>query len=120
MPAPKRTRAYRQGLWAETAAACLLRVKGYRVLERRFRSPVGEVDLIVVRRRRLAFVEVKLRAGLDAAAWSVTPHQQGRIVRAADYWLARHPAYQRHDIAFDVILMAPWARPRHMQSAFQV
>lgn len=119
MDEARRRKAYRKGHWAEFAAAALLRLKGYRILERRFRSPAGEIDLVALRRRRLAFVEVKVRATTEAAAWSVTPAQRQRIARAAEHWLARAARFADRDIAFDVILLAPWSLPRHVQSAFE-
>src|SRR5205085_1078996 len=67
-PSPERQAAFRRGLSAETRAALLLRVKGYRILARRWQSPVGEIDLVAWRRRVLVFVEVKARARLDDAA----------------------------------------------------
>lgn len=115
-----RRAAERSGLAAERAAAWLLALKGYRLLDRRYRSPAGEIDLIASRGRRLAFVEVKRRASGADAAWAVLPRQQQRIARAAGHWLARRPAYAGHDIGFDVVLVAPWSLPRHLRDAFRV
>ena len=115
-----RRAAERSAHWAERAAALLLILKGYRIIARRYRTPVGEIDLIARRRRRLAFVEVKYRRSLDAAAWAVTSRQQARIARAGEYWLAGHPEFAGDDIGFDVILTAPWSRPRHLRDAFRV
>lgn len=95
-------------------------IRGYRVLERRYRSPAGEIDLVAVRRRRLAFVEVKMRATRDQAAWSVNPRQRARIARAAEHWLARRPGFHGHEIGFDVMLIAPWTVPQYMKDAFRV
>jgi hypothetical protein len=64
-----------RGALAELAAAALLMLKGYRIIERRHRSRSGEIDLIATRGRRIAFVEVKLRASVDAAAASITGFQ---------------------------------------------
>lgn len=114
-----RRRAERRGFRAEALAALLLALKGYRILARRCRTPVGEIDLVAVRRRRLVFVEVKVRGRAEAAAWALTPRQQARIARAAEYWLAHRSAYHGHDIGFDVILLAPWAWPRHLRDAFR-
>lgn len=111
---------YRKGLRAESVAAALLAVKGYRILARRFRSGVGEVDLIARRGRRLAFVEVKTRATAEAAVWSVTPRQRRRIARGAEAWLSRNPHHLHCDMAFDVVLVAPRAWPRHLKDAFRV
>jgi len=61
----RRVRAYRRGLFAETVAALLLRLKGHRILARRYRTPVGEIDLVALKGKRLAFVEVKRRRSFE-------------------------------------------------------
>jgi putative endonuclease len=116
----KRVRAYRSGLVAETLAALMLRLKGYAIVAQRYKTPVGEIDLVALKGRRLAFVEVKRRKTAEDAAWTVPARQRRRIVRAAQYWLAGHPDYAGHDLAFDVVLAAPWAMPRYIENAFQV
>ena len=70
--AERRRRAERQGLWAERLAEILLRLKGYRILDRRYRTKVGEIDLIARRGKRLAFVEVKRRKSQDEALDAIT------------------------------------------------
>jgi len=117
---PARRRAERKGQWAEAVAAILLQAKGYRILERRFRSRAGEIDLIARRGKRLAFVEVKLRPVLSDAAWAVTPRQQARIARAAEHWLAKNEVKGDFDVSFDVMAVVPWKWPRHIASAFRV
>ena len=88
------------GLSAESRAAALLIAKGFRILARRWRSPVGEIDIVARRRHLLVFVEVKAREPLDDAAWSVTERQRARIVAAAEAWLARYPGreHPRHPL----------------------
>jgi len=115
-----RAKAYRRGVFAETLAALLFRLKGYKIVAQRYRSPVGEIDLVALKDRRLVFVEVKRRKALDEAAWTVPAKQKRRIVRAAQYWLASHPDFTTYTIAFDVVLAAPWAWPRHIENAFPV
>jgi putative endonuclease len=58
----KRQSAERGGRRAESLAAWWLRLKGWRILARRVRTPVGEIDLVARRGRTIAFVEVKARA----------------------------------------------------------
>ncbi len=116
----RRVKAYRRGVFAEKLVALLFRLKGYAILARRYETPVGEIDLVALRGRRLAFVEVKRRKTADDAAWTVTARQRRRIVRAAQYWLASHPSFAGHDIAFDVVLAAPWRWPRVIANAFPV
>ena len=107
----------RQGHRAETLAAMLLRLRGYRILARRARTPLGEIDLIAVRGRRLVFVEVKRRATGEAAEAAITPAQRARIRRAASLWIARNERYQSHEIAFDLMLIVPRRWPRHLRDA---
>ena len=79
-PSPERVAAFKTGLSAESRAAAFLVAKGYRILARRFRTPVGEIDVIARRFNTVAFVEVKARATLDGAAESITERGKGRIV----------------------------------------
>jgi putative endonuclease len=118
-PRPRRVAAFRAGLSAEGRAAAFLIVKGYRIVARRFRSPVGEVDIVARRGRVLVFVEVKARKRLDDAAESLLPRQQRRIAAAAAYWLSEHPDDAMSDIRFDAILVAPGHLPRHIPAAFE-
>ena len=116
---PARVAAFRTGLSAESRAAAYLMAKGYRILAKRFRTPHGEIDIVAKRRNLLAFVEVKARATLDAAAYSVLPQQQRRIAAAAGAWLAAHPEDAESAIRFDAMLVAPRTIPRHIPAAFE-
>ena len=118
VPRPERQIAFRTGISAESRAAAFLIAKGFRILARRWRSPVGEIDIIARRRALLIFVEVKARDQLDDAAWSVTDRQRLRIVAAAEAWLARYADDRIRDIRFDAVLIAPRRLPRHIPSAF--
>jgi putative endonuclease len=117
-PQLERQVAFRVGISAESRAAALLIAKGFRILARRFRSPVGEIDIVARRRHLLVFVEVKARERLDDAAWSVTERQRARIIAAAEAWLAGHPDPSIQDIRFDAMLGAPGRMPQHIPAAF--
>jgi putative endonuclease len=117
-PRPERQAAFRFGLSAESRAAAYLIGKGFRILARRWKSPVGEIDIVARRRSLLIFVEVKAREKLDDAAWSVTPRQQQRIAAAAEIWLANNPDATFTDIRFDAVLVAPGRLPQHIPAAF--
>lgn len=119
MSTAQRRRAWSRGRRAETLAAWWLRLKGYRILARDLRTPVGEIDIIARRGGVLAIVEVKARDNLAAAADSLRPRQQGRIERAAGAFLASRPALARLQPRFDVILMAPGRLPRHLPDAWR-
>ena len=103
---PARQIAFRTGISAESRAAAFLIAKGFRILARRWKSPVGEIDIIARRRSLLVFVEVKARERLDDAAWSVTDRQRLRIAAAAEAWLARNADDRIRDIRFDAMLVA--------------
>jgi len=115
----KRRAAYRAGHLAEAAALVLLLLKGYRPLARRHKTPLGEIDLIVKRGRTIAFVEVKARPTRAEALESVGRMAEGRIVAAADMWLARHPAATGYDLRYDMVLVTPWRLPKHLPDAFR-
>jgi putative endonuclease len=117
--APERQAAFRLGLSAENRAALYLVAKGFRVIARRWRTPVGEVDIVARAGNLLVFVEVKARARLDDAAYSVTDRQKRRIAAAAAAWLADHPDDAMRDIRFDAVLVAPRRLPRHIPAAFE-
>ena len=91
-PQAARQQAERRGHLAEARAAMMLRLKGYRILDRRWKSPAGELDLVIRRGNAVAFVEVKTRSSADEALASVSPRQRRRIVAAAHHWLAANPA----------------------------
>jgi putative endonuclease len=117
-PRPDRVEAFRLGLSAESRAAMFLIAKGYRILARRFKTPLGEIDIVARRRRALVFVEVKARETSGDAAESVTARGKQRIVAAAEMWLARDPADAQAEIRFDVVLVTPGKLPQHIPNAF--
>lgn len=115
----RRQHSERMGRAAELLAAIYLMVKGYRILARRARTPYGELDLIAVRGRRLAFIEVKYRSSLETAARSVSTAQSARMGRAAEHWAWKHPAYRTHRFGLDAVYLAPWQLPQHRIDGLQ-
>jgi putative endonuclease len=116
---PEKIAAFGLGISAESRAAAWLLAHGYRILARRWKSPLGEIDIIAARRHTLIFVEVKARATLDEAAEAVTERQKQRIAAAAEVWLAANPMPTIRDMRFDAILVAPGRLPRHIPAAFE-
>jgi putative endonuclease len=108
------------GRWAESLAAWSLRLRGYRIVARRFRTPQGEIDLVARRGRLVAFVEVKARIDLEQALAALGPHQRERTARAAAWFLARHPSYAGHALRFDLVAVRPWRMPRHLIDAWRL
>ena len=116
---PKRRKAYARGRRAEALCALLLRLKGYRILARGFRLPVGEIDLIARRGGVLAAVEVKARRQAVVAMEAVTPRQRRRIARAAEGFLSRRPDCDNLTVRFDIMVVLPWRLPRHRPDAWR-
>lgn len=109
----KRRERERQGRRAEGLAAWWLRLKGWRILGRRVRTPLGEVDLIARRGRIVAFVEVKARASDDAAGLALDEWRLRRVAAAAGA-LAHRYARPGDDVRIDAIFMVPRRFPRHL------
>ena len=104
----------RRGTVGELVAAALLMAKGYRILARRHRTPHGEIDIIAVRGKRLAFVEVKRRGSIAEAEAALTGGQARRIGDAAEHWVAARPRYREHEMGLDAVLVVPGHWPRHL------
>lgn len=94
------------GLQAEELAARFLTRHGLRVIERNYRCPGGEIDLVCREGRTLVFVEVRYRQHLShgGAAGSITAGKQRRIVLAARHYLASHSC-AGVDCRFDCLLL---------------
>lgn len=114
----KRLRAYRKGHRGEWLAALALMVKGYRIVARRYRTKLGEIDLIARRGDLIVIVEVKVRPTLASAMEAVVFMSERRIEAAADLWLARQPDYGRLSVRFDLVAVLPRRWPVHVQSIF--
>jgi putative endonuclease len=104
----KRRTAYRRALM----------LKGFRIVERRYRTKLGEIDLIARRGDLVLIVEVKARATLEQAMEAVTVTTMKRIESAADLWLARQPDYANLSLRFDMVAILPWRWPVHVPAIF--
>lgn len=117
-PSPTKRHAYLWGIAAEWLAAALLILKGYKIIRRRYRNKLGEIDLIAQKHDTLVFVEVKARKIERAALESISARQKIRIERSARIFASR-PPYHRHAMRFDVIACSPWSIPTHIINAWQ-
>lgn len=117
-PKTPRQLAEHDGRRAEFWAELYLRAQFFRVLHKRYKTPVGEIDLIVSRGVWTVFVEVKARKHHTAEEEALGAVNQQRIARAANYFLMRHPHLADTPLRFDVIFLAPGRWPRHVRNAF--
>ena len=111
--------AERRGKTAERLCLWHLRLKGYRILAQRYKTPMGEVDLIARRGSVLAAIEVKARPDFDRANEAITPRQRRRIARALAHFLGGRSDLASLTARFDVMLVVPRRWPRHVVDAWQ-
>ena len=114
-----RQQARRRGIAAETLCVWLLRLKGYRILARDLRTPVGEIDIVARRGRTLVAVEVKRRGRLEDAAEAIGRDQRRRILRALGWFAQRQPDGDRLSLRFDAMLLDGGLLPRHIRDAWR-
>ncbi|MBI2351933.1 MAG: YraN family protein [Deltaproteobacteria bacterium] len=112
------------GKEGERIAEIYLRKKGYRIVERNYRCPVGELDLILLDRRVVVFVEVKTRSDdrFGAPLESVGPRKQQKMIKTALFFLSRHRLHNR-DARFDVVgISYQGGEPmvEHVENAFEI
>jgi putative endonuclease len=111
-----RLRHYRRGHRGEWLAALALMLKGYRILARRYRTRLGEIDLIARRGDLVLIVEVKVRPSLVQAMEALPRLSERRIEAAADLWLARQPDHARLALRFDMVAVVPRRWPVHVEN----
>jgi putative endonuclease len=103
---------YQTGLLAESLCRLALRLKFYRIV-------LGEIDIIAARGDTVALIEVKARRSQREAVEAIHHRQRERLQRAANDFLARHSAFHRHNLRFDVMLVAPGSWPVHIKDAWR-
>jgi putative endonuclease len=93
-----------KGAAGEDAAARFLKREGYRIVERNYTCPPGEVDIVAREGSCLCFVEVKARSGpgYGSPLEAVTKHKQRQIIRAAQHYLVTQRVPEC-DCRFDVV-----------------
>ena len=105
------------GRRAERLAGWWLRLKGWSILDRRVRTPAGEVDLVARRGALVAFVEVKSRRTAAELDFAIDERRLARVAAAAEILFPRY-AQPGDDARVHVVLLAPGTRPRHIENAW--
>lgn len=112
-----RLAAEKLGRRGETIAAWFLRLKGWRVVAARVKTPRGEVDLIARRGKTIAFVEVKARANVRDLATAIDAYRLRRVAAAAEILLPKY-GKECENMQIDVIMVAPWRWPNHLPNVW--
>ena len=105
-----------RGYFGEFVATLLLLCKGYRILEHRYKWNGGEIDIIAKRGNKISFVEVKTRKSEEKCQIAITPQQLNKIRKTSQLFLKRNPKYLNCDLSYDVILVADWSLPKHIEN----
>lgn len=114
----RKQRSERKGRRAEWLAALALMLKGYRIVSLRYRTPVGEIDIVARKRDLVAFVEVKARKDLAAGVDAVNFPAQRRIAAAGELFISRQRDSARLSWRHDIVVISPWRWPVHLVDAF--
>ena len=112
-----RLAAEKLGRRRENIAAWFLRLKGWRVVAARVKTPRGEVDLIARRGKTIAFVEVKARANVRDLATAIDAYRLRRVAAAAEILLPKY-GKECENMQIDVIMVAPWRWPNHLPNVW--
>jgi putative endonuclease len=109
--------SFKLGIIAEYIVLVLYLVRFYRILFRRYKTGLGEIDLIVVKGKTLVFIEVKARkCGLHEGI--VSNQQIRRIKNTAELFLSKNSKYQKYNIRFDFALITPYKLPVIIQNCW--
>lgn len=114
----RKQRFERKGRRAEYLAALALVLKGYRIANMRYRTPVGEIDIVARKGDLIAFVEVKARRDLAAGVDAVSYPAQRRIAAAGEVFISRQSDSAQLSWRHDIVVVSPWAWPVHLKDAF--
>ncbi|HEY1096810.1 MAG TPA: YraN family protein [Alphaproteobacteria bacterium] len=112
---------YKKGRWAELYAAVYLWCRGYKILAWRYKTKLGEIDLVARRGPMLVFIEVKARTGRLAGLDAVTDRSWQRIARAAAQF-QRNYAYRAgktYHWRYDLMVVTPWRLPYHQRDTYR-
>lgn len=113
-----RAAAEARGRRGERTAELWLRAKGWAILDRRRKTPAGEIDLVARQGGTVVFVEVKWRAKAAELDYAIDHYRLRRVAAAAEM-VAHEYAKEGEDLRVDVILLAPRSLPRHIVNAWQ-
>lgn len=114
------SQTHKKGLLAEWRARVHLRMKGYRIMGKRLRTPAGEIDILAKKRGTWIIAEVKYRADKDTALNAISPDQQTRLINASRWVMNEYHLNQDTPMRFDAIILWGRFRIKHIKNAWQI
>lgn len=111
---------YKTGLWAEWRAKLYLRLRGYKIMAHRLRTPVGEIDVLARHGTTWVVVEIKYRKQPQQALYSIRNKQKQRLIKASLWVMSTYNLSQDTDFRFDAIFISPNHPITHVKNAWQM
>ena len=112
--------SYYSGLFAEFIAKIYFFFAGYEIVRSRYKTGkgfgAGEIDLILLKRHEIIFVEVKKRNNFILATDSITQKQLFRIKNTINFFFAKNSQYQNYDIRFDIVVFNKFYLFKHFKN----
>lgn len=110
---------HKLGIWSEYLAILFLRLKFYDILCTRYKTYLGEIDIVARKGNTIIFVEVKARRNLNPNYEVVSKNQINRIKRAAMSYISSRRCYNKtSDIRFDLIVISKLVSINHIKNAW--
>lgn len=104
---------YYFGLWAERVAIIFLRLKGYQIMEWRWKNHFGEIDIIARKSNIIVAIEVKARRSEILIEQVLTPNQMNRIKNSLNFYISKNKKYQNYNLRLDFISFNKFLLPKH-------
>lgn len=118
MTKPVRFTSYIKGVLAEAYVCAYLMLYGYKIIAQRYKTKLGEIDIIAKKGDITAFIEVKMRKDRTAALEAVTVRSQKRIIKTAQAYMAKAQGTVVDQYRFDVVVVGLWGKLEHIKNAF--
>ena len=111
-------RAYYYGQISEWIACLYLLLKGYRFLQHNYLTKLGQIDLIMMKKDALVFVEVKSRKNAEMLENLISKQQKRHLWHAANYFITKNKKFSNKIIRFDAIYIVGLFRVMHFKNIY--
>lgn len=110
--------SFQKGILGESVAEGFLKLKGHEIVEKRYKTPYGEIDIISRYKNMIVCTEVKVRKTIGDGLHVVSSSQKRRVMDAYLHFIQHNPCFDNLISRFDVVVCAPGAAPLHLENAF--
>lgn len=111
-------KADRDGRRAEALAALYLRCRFHSICHMRYKTPLGEIDIISKRGNTIYITEVKYRNSSASLSSALEMVSQQRLVSATEFFISRNPALAHYNYRFDIVFISKGHWPKYIKNAF--